>query len=198
MAFPMIDNLTTTSATENWKPVVGLEGRYEVSDLGRVRSITTPVTRRCGRGPNPDATYQLLYPSVIRATYINPDGYLTLKLAERGTVHVHCLVLEAFVGPCPEGQEGCHGDGNPSNNALSNLRWGTPKDNADDRRRHGRNCTGEKQGRSKLKWPDVRAIRALTGMLSDCELARRYAVTSQNIRRIRLHQTWRDDQAASK
>lgn len=52
---------------------------------------------------------------------------------------VHRLVLEAFVGPCPSGCEGCHYDGNPANNIVSNLRWDTTKNNCLDKRRHGRN-----------------------------------------------------------
>jgi hypothetical protein len=50
---------------------------------------------------------------------------------------VHRLVLEAFVGPCPPGHECRHLDGNPANNQLSNVVWGTPAQNAADRRRHG-------------------------------------------------------------
>jgi hypothetical protein len=50
---------------------------------------------------------------------------------------VHHLVLEAFVGPRPAGHEAAHGDGDKTNNALANLRWATPKENAADRYRHG-------------------------------------------------------------
>jgi hypothetical protein len=51
--------------------------------------------------------------------------------------HVHKLVLEAFTGqPRPEGMVCCHVNGNPSDNRLENLRWGTLRDNAADKRRH--------------------------------------------------------------
>lgn len=53
------------------------------------------------------------------------------------TVRIHRLVLEAFVGPCPAGLEGCHGDGDASNNRLENLRWDTPSENNYDSVRHG-------------------------------------------------------------
>ena len=67
---------------------------------------------------------------------------------------VHRLVLETYVGPCPEGMECCHNDGNPENNKLENLRWDTRSNNHKDKVRHGRwdNPTkcGEEHGGAKL------------------------------------------------
>jgi hypothetical protein len=53
------------------------------------------------------------------------------------TAYVHRLVLKAFVGPCPEGMEGCHWDGDACNNKLDNLRWATHAENVEDSIRHG-------------------------------------------------------------
>lgn len=53
------------------------------------------------------------------------------------TRKIHHLVLEAFVGPRPDGLETCHNDGVPANNWLTNLRWDTKPNNAKDRRVHG-------------------------------------------------------------
>ena len=67
----------------------------------------------------------------------NYAGYLVVTLGngdDRKQCRVHCLVLEAFVGPRPEGQQGCHNDNNKANCALDNLRWDTPKGNVGDRR----------------------------------------------------------------
>jgi hypothetical protein len=69
------------------------------------------------------------------------DGHLGVSMP-RGTRKnrlqlVHALILEAFVGPCPPGLECRHLDGNPANNRLDNLIWGTRIENQDDRRRHG-------------------------------------------------------------
>lgn len=72
---------------------------------------------------------------------------------------VHHLVLEAFVGPCPPGMEACHWDGDPSNNALSNLRWDTHQSNMDDKSRHGTVARGEMIPRAKLTEDIVRSIR---------------------------------------
>jgi hypothetical protein len=85
-------------------------------------------------------------------------GYFCLSV--RGKYrYVHTLVLEAFVGPCPAGLECCHADDNGFNNVQSNLRWDTPKANATDRYRNGRQPRGETSPRSKLTADDVRAIR---------------------------------------
>lgn len=116
------------TAAEQWRPVVGYEGHYEVSDEGRVRSLA----RIDPRGHR------------VRAKGIgrrpHPRGYLQVTLTKHGvcrTHKVHRLVLEGFVGPCPEGMESCHGNGVRSDNRAMNLRWGTPQDNADDRMSHG-------------------------------------------------------------
>lgn len=47
----------------------------------------------------------------------------------RKKMYVHRLVLEAFTGPCPKGMECLHADDDPTNNHLTNLRWGTHSDN---------------------------------------------------------------------
>jgi hypothetical protein len=63
-------------------------------------------------------------------------GHCAVDLGRRSTRYVHHLVLEAFVGLCPEGQECRHLDGNPGNNRLGNLAWGTRLENMADRYRH--------------------------------------------------------------
>lgn len=113
---------------ETWMPVVGYEGLYEVSDLGRVRSLDRkdPLGRRL-RG-------KMLK---LRA---HPRGYMQTTLTRDGvcvTKKIHRLVLEAFVGPCPSGMEACHDNGIRDDNRPSNLRWDTPRANAADRIAHG-------------------------------------------------------------
>lgn len=104
---------------ERWLPVVGWESLYEVSDQGRIRSMRTGRIMRPGR---------------------LPTGYKYFGAHGRGKTqnhYVHRVVLEAFIGPCPEGMECCHNDGNPQNNRLENLRWDTKTNNGADTRRHG-------------------------------------------------------------
>lgn len=74
-------------------------------------------------------------------------------------IYVHKLVLEAFVGPCPTGLQCCHEDGNPANNALTNLRWDTPVSNQADRDRHGRTNKGGKHHFSTIPDSVVDAIK---------------------------------------
>lgn len=74
---------------------------------------------------------------------------------------VHRLVLEAFCGRCPNGMECRHLDGDPSNNNISNLRWGTKKENVEDRRRHGRMPVPHLSQFTKLKPKDIPVIRLL-------------------------------------
>ena len=78
--------------------------------------------------------------------------------------YVHCLVLETFVEPRPEGMECRHLDGDPTNNHLNNLRWGTRVENASDQVRHGTDPRGVRNGISKLEEDDVRLVRVWCGL----------------------------------
>ena len=108
---------------ERWKPVLGYDGDYEISDMGRVHSYK----------------YRWKPPKMLSPGTVG-GGYKSVALSFQGqqrTHMVHRLVLEAFVGPCPEGMEACHNDGNPVHNVLQNLRWATHSENARDRWKHG-------------------------------------------------------------
>lgn len=75
---------------------------------------------------------------------------------------VHRLILLAFVGAPPLGKPyGCHNDGNPSNNAIRNLRWASQAENLGDMRRHGTLRVGIESASAKLSEADVREIRRL-------------------------------------
>jgi hypothetical protein len=118
---------------ESWRPVVGYEGLYEVSDQGTVRSLDRVVIRSDGR--------RRTCPGVQLKQAVRPDGHAQLNLSRCGryrTRRTHQLVIEAFVGPCPDGMEVCHNDGDPLNNHLGNLRYDTQSENARDVVRHGR------------------------------------------------------------
>ncbi len=99
--------------SEIWKACPGYDG-YEVSTLGRVRS-----------------------PDQILSTAPGSHGYPQVQLRRGNVRTVHSLVLEAFVGPRPEGMEACHDDGDKLNAKLINLRWDTPGANGQDKSRHG-------------------------------------------------------------
>ena len=125
---------------EQWRPVVGYEGFYEVSDHGRVRSLDRMVTRQ--------ATGVRLFRRgmMLRGTP-NGSGHLKVDLrrdGERSSRFVHRLVLEAFVGPCPDGSQCCHWNDVPDDNRLSNLRWDTPSQNLYDCVRNGKHSMARK------------------------------------------------------
>lgn len=108
---------------ERWRPVVGWEDLYAVSDRGRVQSLRKQI--------------------ILSLQRRDEDGYLFVTLCRNGVKRVrrvHHLVLEAFVGPCPPGMQCCHRDDDPENNALWNLRWDTPKGNGADRERNNTQC----------------------------------------------------------
>ena len=115
---------------EQWLPVPGYELCYQVSSAGRVWSIPRYKTRG-----------GYLRPSVSRW------GYLQVGLcrdSKTSTRFVHCLVAAAFLGPRPDGLEVRHLDGNPRNNVVPNLRYGTKSENAQDRLRHGHHAEAAK------------------------------------------------------
>ncbi|MDE2103514.1 MAG: HNH endonuclease [Patescibacteria group bacterium] len=95
----------------------------------------------------------------------HPKGHLVVGLCEGGKKRgffVHRLVLLAFIGPCPDGMEGCHfPDRNPANNRLENLRWDTKEANEADRIAHGTDNRGSHHGMSKLTEVAVAEIRRL-------------------------------------
>lgn len=114
--------------TEQWLPISGYEGIYEVSDQGRFRSldrVTTDKRRIKGR--------------MVRAVPLTND-YLQVGLHWGGTAKgylAHRLVMLTFAGPQPEGNEVRHLNGDRADNRLSNLAWGTHLDNMRDQRKHG-------------------------------------------------------------
>jgi hypothetical protein len=124
------------AATEEWRPVVGYEDRYEVSDQGRVRSLIH-VPHYDGTDECTTIIYVLTLSNAGRAA--RGEFYLKARLSLNGITRsflVHVLVLNAFVGPCPLGMETRHLNGKPYDNRLSNLCWGTPVENAADAIRH--------------------------------------------------------------
>ncbi len=117
--------------SEQWAAVPGYPG-YEASDQGRVRSLERQV--RCGRGGNSNRTVP---PRILRPGRMG-SGHLSVALGKGNSVTVHAAAMAAFVGPTPSGQEIRHRDGNPANNRLSNLHFGTRSENNHDISKHGR------------------------------------------------------------
>jgi hypothetical protein len=117
---------------EQWKPIPGYEGRYEVSDQGRVKSYQR------------DKQGAILRPGRM------PQGHLSVALGHRNSQCVHKLVLLSFVGAPAPAQECRHLNGIPADNRLENLCWGSRSENIKDKTAHGL---------GKLKPKDIETIK---------------------------------------
>lgn len=156
------------------KAVPGYEGLYDITELGEVFSL------RANRQLTP-----------IKNT--DRRGYLKVNLSVNGVVaqrYIHQLVLEAFIGDRPEGLMACHNDDDPSNNALSNLRWDTQKANIQDSIRSGKhkcvNQNGTSNSSSKLTVDQVAEIRAhCEGPTPQKEIAIMYDVAQSTVSNIK-------------
>ena len=113
--------MTMTHPSEEWLPIRGYEGSYEVSNLGRVRSLDRNSYGK--RGLCKKSRGVMLSPAEK-----NKQGHSFVCLfnaGERKMMGVHRLVLVAFSGHDGVGLECRHLDGNPRNNNIDNLKWGT-------------------------------------------------------------------------
>lgn len=118
---------------EEWRAIPGYEGLYEVSDLGRVRSLSRIVTERTGKTRHHQGRVLSQWIGVA-----NGYPFVSLKNGEHKTNWcVHRLVAIAFLGTPEEGQEVCHLNGDRLDPRLINLRWDTHSANVFDRRKHG-------------------------------------------------------------
>lgn len=117
---------------EEWRPISGYELEYQVSPSGLVRS----VERRCrtSRGHRK-------VPARVMRPWKDKDGYSRVMLCLDGVRrchYVHRLVAIAHIGERPsEGHVVCHWNGDPADNRVENLRWGTYSENEADKKRHG-------------------------------------------------------------
>ena len=166
---------------EVWKPIAGYEGKYSISNYGRVKNTSCIHRTKMG---------MILNPWEGNKHYL----YITLsKDSKRKTFAAHRLVLDAFVGKNPGGKQCAHWDGDPHNNRVSNLRWATAKENCADRDRQGRTAKGEKQGSSVLDEKAVKSILKLKNSgMSKYEVGHLACVSYSTIERIWMGESWRD------
>ena len=186
-------------ASEHWRPVLGYEGLYEVSDRGHVRSldrqiiIEMPGGYKTASGPTVRT-----YRGKTLKWWPGTDGYPQVTLSRPGAhrhFRVHILVLEAFAGPCPPGQEARHGPAGKADPSLANLRgWGTRQENIMDRVRDGTDNRGERHGRALLTQAQVDAIRERWAAgETQRSLAAEFGTTFGNIHSIVRGKSWSYD-----
>lgn len=166
---------------EVWKSVVGFEGYYTVSNLGKVKSLNY-----CNRDKE-----QLLRPCKASRT-----GHVHVCLMKNGIkydLRVHQIVLRTFVGKEPEGMQCRHLNGIPTDNRLENLKWGTMEENQFDRVAHGTSTRGEGNGRSKLKSGDILKIKTLLkeGCLPQARIGKIFGISPTTIWKIKNNYSWK-------
>jgi hypothetical protein len=119
-------------SVEQWKEINGFPG-YEVSDHGQVRSYWKYQARPSRMISKPYIMKQFSRCKKHKRLAVNLH-----KNREMTLVYVYHLVLEAFNGPCPNGMECCHRDGDKFNNKLNNIRWDTTANNYLDNLHNGK------------------------------------------------------------
>ena len=132
---------------------------------------------------------------------LGSHGYATVDLfkgGKRKTLLIHRLILEAYVGPCPDGMECRHLDGDPVNNNLENLCWGTSFENTRDAIKHGTHkpppaLRDRLNPNTKLIRQNVMEIRDLwsCGLFRQREIARLYGVAQATIWAVINNKTWK-------
>lgn len=164
---------------ETWKPIPGYEGRYEISDLGRIKRLADSF-------PNPHKRERIFL------QYKTPQGYMNVSFGRKMYL-VHRLVMLTFIGPCPSGKQINHKDGDKQNNALVNLEYVTPSENV----RHSLSVLGASRakgiahGMAKLTEDEVREILRLGHTLSETKIGERFGVSHAAISRILNRKNWR-------
>jgi ribosomal protein S25 len=180
--------MSEDQSTVAFKDIPSFPG-YRVGDDGSVWTSRYPGPRRTGWADGRRGRADL--PDRWKRMAITPgaDGRYPSVCLRRGkakqTHNVHRLVMLAFVGPCPDGMEVAHEDGNKLNSRLGNLSYKTPQENQLDRIRHGTDSRGEKNKIAKLTDEKVRLMRREyeIGGVTFKSLAARYGV-SKNVARV--------------
>lgn len=170
---------------EEWRPVIGFEDSYEVSNLGRVRSKTRMVKN--------GKTSMRLQEGNIRKTSITRLGYENVGMSKdckEKKYYVHRLVAQAFIPNTEDKETVNHIDGVKTNNCVSNLEWATLKENI----QHSfdinirKIATGSRNGNAKLSDEDVQYIRENSdkngGTMTTVELRKKFNVHHSTISEI--------------
>ena len=172
---------------EEWRPIPGFGGYYEASSLGRIRSIDREVNGFSARGNRPT---KIRRKGQIMAQGARTGDYMCVGLYFDGQYsrqQVHTLVLMAFVGPRPEGMQGCHGPNGKADNSIANLRWDTPEANRADIEIYGKRHRGEQVVTSKLTAEQVVEIRSGLG---PAEAMRKFGIGRTTYYRAKNGETW--------
>lgn len=175
---------------EIWKDIPQYERIYQASNWGNIKRLVG---------------YKCLVERILKSASCNKYGHQFIVLYKnniRKECLVHRLVLETFIGPCPFGMECRHLDGNPKNNKLDNLCWGTKLENIQDRRMHGTESSGSRKGinqginngMSTLNNWIVRIVRQLLKqkVLRQKEIAKIFSISDSVVSNIKYGKIWKN------
>ena len=163
--------------TEVFKEIKGFEGRYEISNLGNVKSLMTGKLMKLG---------------------LTPFGYLRVNLRYSNcrkykSFFVHRLVAQAFIPNYRKCKEVNHKDSCRTNNKVTNLEWCTREENVKHSFKFGNASNkGLRNPNSKLNWQDIEAIKALvlTKRFTHKKVAKMFRVSSSTIDNIIKGNNW--------
>lgn len=168
---------------EIWKDIPEFEGRYQASDQGRIRSLSRKVA---GKNPYTNKPFsRTVSGCILKPGRYTKNGHVSVVLGRgQNGSPVHQLVMLTFVGPKPYGMEVLHRNGDPTDNRLTNLHYGSRSENIIDVYYQGRKWR-------KLSVDDVVCIRQeLLRGVSGTELAQRYGVANCTISNIKVGRTF--------
>ena len=182
---------------EEFRPIIGYEELYEISNLGRILSCARVVTRM-HRGR--DLHYEIKAKKLKLNRKPDKSGYIKVSLSKNNNVkmhYIHRLMALAFIQNTENKPEVNHKDGNKHNNILSNLEWSTHPENVkhayDLGLKKTKGLRGEANSRAKLTTSQVLEIRSLSGerQYSRHQLADKYNVAYDTITSILLRRNWK-------
>jgi hypothetical protein len=174
-----------SDTTEQWKDVEGYEGLYQISNLGRVKSLSRTTIRRNGS------------PSPVKEKILSPSfkaDYKVLNLCKNGKkvlTRVHILIAKAFIDNPDNQPLVCHKNDIKYDNRLENLYWGNHSTNGFDANNNGIGTRGSANGMAVLNASQVREIRELLETDTVSNISRKFGVSRGAINDIRNRRNWK-------
>jgi hypothetical protein len=170
--------------TEKWLPIIGYEGYYEVSDLGRVKSIKRTV-------PNTRKGVDYIRERILSQHFRRYSFVVLTKFNKTTNKTVHRLTAVSFIDNPENKAQINHKDGITYKNSIYNLEWNTSFENMQHSVRTGLKSIGENQSQAKLNNKQVYEIRELNKSMHIKEIAIVYGVQKPCIWKIVNNKTWK-------